>query len=203
VIDELGRRFARLTTDVVVRRPAAWRLFRPLMRRQFSRLAPVWDQGRSPEAFSALELALASLDLDVANAVDVGTGTGEAAFAVARRFPDARVLGIDVSQEMVDEARRKVADRPGVEFRVGDAARVDEATGAFDLVTAANMIPFFDEFARLLRPGGAVVLSFSAGAETPIYVPPQRLRDELGRRGFVDFAEFSGGRSTALRARKR
>ena len=55
------------------------------------------------------------------------------------------------------------------------------------------MIPFFDELARVVAPGGAVVFSFSGGAETPIYVPPERLRTELGRRGFADFAEFSAG----------
>ena len=47
--------------------------------------------------------------------------------------------------------------------------------GAFDLVTLANMIPFFDELARVTAPGGALVFSFSGGAETPIYVPSARL----------------------------
>ena len=65
------------------------------------------------------------------------------------------------------------------------------------------MIPFFDELARVTAPGGAVVFSFSGGAETPIYVSSERLRSELGRRNFADFAEFSVGRGTALLARKR
>ena len=45
--------------------------------------------------------------------------------------------------------------------------------------------------------------AFSVGDATPIYVPPRRLRAELARRGFADFAEFSSGRSTAFVARKR
>jgi len=65
------------------------------------------------------------------------------------------------------------------------------------------MIPFFDEIARVLRPGGHVLFAFSSGAETPIYVPPARLRAELERRGFSGFAYFSPGRGTALVARKR
>jgi len=45
-------------------------------------------------------------------------------------------------------------------------------------------------------------VAFSGGAETPIYVPPDRLRRELGRRGFADFADFSTDPGTALLARK-
>jgi hypothetical protein len=47
-----------------------------------------------------------------------------------------------------------------------------------------------------------LVLSSSRGAETPIYVPPERSREELGRRGFAEFAEFSADPATALRAKR-
>jgi trans-aconitate methyltransferase len=203
MIESLGRRFARVVTDAVVRRPATWPLFRRVMRLQFDKLAPVWDQGRDPSAFGSLQLALESIDGDVRNALDVGTGTGEAAFAIARRFPEARIVGIDLSEPMIETARRKTPDGARIEFRVGDASRVDEPAGSFQLVTAANMIPFFDELARLTAPRGWLIASFSVGADTPIYVAPERLRDELGRRGFAEFAEFAAGRSTALLARKR
>ena len=64
------------------------------------------------------------------------------------------------------------------------------------------MIPFFDELARVVAPGGSVVFAYSGGAGTPIYVPPERLRAELERRGFADFAEFKAGRGTSFLARK-
>jgi predicted methyltransferase len=64
------------------------------------------------------------------------------------------------------------------------------------------MIPFFDELARVLLPGGRALFAFSGGAGTPIYVPPERLRNELERRGFTEFAEFDAARGTALLARK-
>jgi SAM-dependent methyltransferase len=203
VIRDFGRRFARLVTNLVVRWPATWRLFRGVMRVQFDKLAPVWDCGRDPSAFAGLEQALASIDGQVETALDVGTGTGEAALAVLRRWPNARVLGVDLSEPMIEEAKRKAPADASVEFRVGDAAKVDMPDATFDLVTAANMIPFFDELARVIAPRGYLVVSFSIGAETPIYVPSQRLRAELERRGFADFAEFSSGRSTAFLARKR
>jgi ubiquinone/menaquinone biosynthesis C-methylase UbiE len=174
------------------------------MRLQFDRLAPVWDQMRSPEALAALDAALESMNPPPKRALDLGTGTGAAAFIVARRFPGAEVVGADLSPAMLVQARRKtppeIADR--VRFEEADAMRLPYPDGSFDLVTLANMIPFFDELARVVAPRGQVVFVFSAGPETPIYVPPSRLEEELSRRGFSDFAEFAAGAGTALVARK-
>ena len=89
-----------------------------------------------------------------------------------------------------------------VRFEEADAQRLPYPDASFDLVTLSNMIPFFDELARVLAPGATLLFAFSAGDETPIYVPPERLRKELSRRGFADFAEFAAGDGTALVARK-
>jgi ubiquinone/menaquinone biosynthesis C-methylase UbiE len=136
--------------------------------------------------------------------LDLGTGTGVVALALADRYPEAEILGIDLSPGMIDEARRKVqselAGRVG--FEVGDASALGSPDAAFDLVVLSNMIPFFGELARVVAPGGTLVLSFSKGADTPIYVAPERLRDELGRRGFAEFAEFSAEPATALRTKR-
>src|SRR6266511_1104273 len=91
---------------------------------------------------------------------------------------------------------------PTSSFERADAAHLPYADDAFDLVGLVNMIPFFNELARVVAPGGAVVMSFSGGAETPIWVPFDRLRRELERRGFSEFAEFSAGRGVAFVARK-
>jgi SAM-dependent methyltransferase len=199
----LGRRFARLTTDVVVRRPALWRLFRGPLRRQFNRLAPRWDAMRDAAHLAAFERALEQVE-PPRRALDLGTGTGDGAFAIARRFPDAEVVGLDISEAMVAEAGRKTPpDFAGrVRFEIGDASALPFADAAFDLVALANMIPFFDELARVVAPDGFVVLSFSGGSETPIYVDPSRLRTELGRRGFAGFSDVAAGRATAFLARK-
>ena len=47
-----------------------------------------------------------------------------------------------------------------------------------------------------------MMFAFSLGPGTPIYVPSERLRQELARRGFTEFAEFAAGKGTALLARK-
>jgi ubiquinone/menaquinone biosynthesis C-methylase UbiE len=201
---DLGRRFARLATNTVVSQPRLWRLFRRLTRAQFDRLASGWTGMRSADAFAALERALDALSEPPRRALDLGTGTGLAAFAVARRFPEAEVVGVDLSERMVAEARAATPPElvGRVTFQTGDAERLPFAGGTFELLTLANMIPFFDELARVVAPAGHVVFSFSSGPQTPIWVPADRLRRELARRGFAEFADFEAGAGTALLARK-
>ena len=204
MIKRLGQRFARLATDVVVRYPALWRIFRPFLRGMFDRIAPSWDSFRDAERTAPYEAALVAVPGEVRDALDVGTGTGDGALVLATRFPGANVVGVDVAPAMIVEAERKTPPelRERLRYDVADAAKLPYGDASFDLVAHSNMIPFFDEVARVLRPGGHVLFSFSAGAETPIYVSPERLRAELDRRGFTDFAEFTAGRGNALVARR-
>ena len=143
--------------------------------------------------------ALERVDSSVREALDVGTGTGAGARLLKERFPDADVVGVDLATAMLEQARRLV---PGVSFVEGDASRLPFGEGSFDLVAHQNMIPFVTEVDRVLRPAGWVLFAFSSGPETPIWVEPERLRRELERRGFTDFAEIAAGRGIAVVARK-
>lgn len=200
----LGRRFARLATNAVLAKPQLWRLLRAPIRRQFHGLAGEWDSILGEDHLESYEAALAAIPTPPRRALDVGTGTGAGAFAIAHRFPDAEVVGVDLASAMVDEARRKtpVTLEDRVSFETADASKLPFGDASFDLVAHANMIPFFDEVARLVAPGGYVLFSFSGGAQTPIYVPPERLRRELAARSFTDVVELTGGRGTSLLARK-
>jgi SAM-dependent methyltransferase len=201
VID--GQRFARLVTDAVVRRPSLWRVFRGPLRNMFDGLAPTWETRIGPHHLGALDLALEGVPAPH-SVLDLGTGTGVVAAALGERYPEAQVVGIDLSPGMIDEARQQLP--PGlagrVRFEVGDASALACPDGDFELVVLSNMIPFSDELARVVAPGGTLILSFSRGAETPIYVAPERLRRELGGRGFAEFAEFSAEPATAFRAKR-
>jgi ubiquinone/menaquinone biosynthesis C-methylase UbiE len=171
---------------------------------QFDRIAPHWDSFRDAAHLAPLEAALDALPDEPTRALDLGTGTGAAAVAIARRWPRVEVVGVDVAERMLAEARSTLPDELAerVSFRSADAASLPFADASFDLVTLANMFPFFDELERVVAPGGAVVFSFSSGQTTPIYVPAERLRRGLAARGFTDFAEFEAGRGTGFLARK-
>jgi demethylmenaquinone methyltransferase/2-methoxy-6-polyprenyl-1,4-benzoquinol methylase len=97
--------------------------------------------------------------------LDVATGTGKvAANLFDRAQPGGTVLGVDISPRMIALARRRIVDRPGLEFVVGDALRLPTEDGSFDAATIAfgmrNLPDYgrgFAEMARSVRPGGRVV----------------------------------------------
>ncbi|HET7128659.1 MAG TPA: class I SAM-dependent methyltransferase [Gaiellaceae bacterium] len=194
-----GQRFARFVTTVVVRVPFAWRVFRGPLTRSFDRLAPTWEGRISNERLAPMRVALEAVAAPPAKILDLGTGTGRVARFAAERWPQANVIGADLSPGMIEEAR-KLGGR--VQYDVADASALPYDDGAFDLVTLSNMIPFFDELARITAPGGSVIVAFTMGEKTPIYVPFSRIRSELERRGFSHVADFDAGSGTALLANK-
>ena len=201
-LESAGRRFARVTTRVVVARPALWRLFRGPTRRQFGSLATTWEGRIGPEGLVPLGAALDRLSVPPRKVLDLGTGTGKAARVVAKRFPDTEVVGVDLAPEMVEEAKRllpsELAGR--VSFQVADGASLPFAAGDFDLVVLQNMIPFFEELGRVTALGGKAIFAFSRGAETPIWVPPEKLRARLEEVGFGDVEELAAGQGVAVLA---
>jgi ubiquinone/menaquinone biosynthesis C-methylase UbiE len=195
----LGQRFARFVTDVVVRAPFLWRVFRRSMTRTFDRLAPEWNATRvSRVRLAPLIAALDDLPAPPARALDIGTGTGAVARLLSERWPEAEVTGVDVSPGMIAEARRLGSER----YDVADASALPYADERFDLVTLNNMIPFFGELARVTAPGGHLVIAFSMGDRTPIWVPTDRVKSQLERRGFVHLRAFTVDTGIATLFRK-
>ena len=197
-----AQRFARLVTDVVVRVPGAWRLFRRPLERNFDRMAATWDATRvSEERLRPVRAALEAIPAAPARVVDVGTGTGAAARLAASLWPEAEITGVDLSRAMIDEARR-LSSSGRERYEVADSSALPFPDASFDAVVLNNMIPFFDELARVTAPGGHVVVAFALGAQTPIWVPLERVRAELERRGFAHVADFAEGIGRSLLARR-
>ena len=105
-----------------------------------------------------------------AEALDVCCGTGDLTLALARRAgPSGRVLGSDFSEPMLELARRKAASAEGLqsapEFEWADALRLPHPDQSFDAVTVgfglrnlADVEAGIAEMARVLRPGGRLVI---------------------------------------------
>jgi SAM-dependent methyltransferase len=191
-----------MTTRAVVRRPRLWRIFKAPLRWQFDTMASGWENLIGPEGLIPLGASLDVLGEAPRRVLDLGTGTGRAARVVAERFPEAEVVGVDFSPEMIERADELLPSEltARVRFQVGDASTLPFEDASFDLVVLMNMIPFFEELARITAPGGHALFAFSFGAQTPIYVPPETLRERLEPLGFGAFEELSAGQGTAFLA---
>ena len=107
--------------------------------------------------------------------LDIGCGAGELSLAVADARKQARVTGIDVSEDLVAAARERAGEREHVDFAVADAA-IWEPDGAVpDLLISRHGVMFFDNppgaFAHLRRiaaPGARLAFScFRTPRENP------------------------------------
>jgi ubiquinone/menaquinone biosynthesis C-methylase UbiE len=177
------------------------------MRRFFDRSALGWDDrtgAGSVDHLASLAAALLVVKPSPERALEVGTGTGEGALLIAREFPQASVRGVDISDEMIRAATRKVGlDREGrVAFRVADAANLPYGDESFDLVAHLNMPPFTAEVARVLRPGGHVIVASSWGAATPFYTPSSVLDWGFAKRGIEPATVGEAGDGTYWVGRK-
>ena len=97
-------------------------------------------------------------------ALDVATGTGDLALELATRVaPGGEVVGMDFSERMLELARAKAGAR--VRFESGNALALDYADGEFDAATVgfgarnfSDLQRGLSEMARVVRPGGRVVV---------------------------------------------
>jgi 2-polyprenyl-6-hydroxyphenyl methylase/3-demethylubiquinone-9 3-methyltransferase len=135
---------------------------------------------------SDLELRLAFLLERVpASAAVLDVGCGEGVFAHALREAGADVTGVEVAREPLRRARERY---PGLELRLLDGeARWPLQDGSFDLVWAGEVIEHvadtgacLGEIRRVLRPGGALLLS------TPDHGPLTRARLAISSRAFAE-----------------
>lgn len=115
--------------------------------------------------------------------LDLGAGAGIDCFLAARKVgPAGRVIGVDMTPEMLDRARgnARTSGLTNVEFRLGEIENLPVADGSVDVVISNCVINLstdkprvFREALRVLRPGGRLMVSDLA-LKKPI---PQALRD--------------------------
>ena len=133
---------------------------------------------------------------------DLGCGPGHVARYLHER--GVQVTGLDLSAEMVEQARRLY---PGIEFRRGNMLSLDLEDGAWGGIAAfysiihvprTEIAVALAEIKRVLRPGGVLLLAFHVGDETvhldewwgqPVsldfrFLRPEEMSDSLRRAGF-------------------
>jgi ubiquinone/menaquinone biosynthesis C-methylase UbiE len=185
-------------TDVVKRQVAA----------HWDRRAPHFDEDFGHSIRTPAERAAWDRILDLVlpartgiDALDAGCGTGFLSFELAAR--GHHVIGVDFASSMIAEARRKAAERgvSSVGFDEADAEQLPFMPASFDLVISRHLLwtlahpeVAIDEWIRVLRPGGRLVVvdgQFDAGAAPA----PGSARSSAEYAAVGDQLPFLGGRS--------
>lgn len=139
----------------------------------YARWAPVYDLVFGAVFERGRRAAIDAAERVGGRILEVGVGTGISLPDYAR---ENRIVGVDISEPMLRKAMQRVAEHrlDNVEtLAVMDAAHLAFPDSSFDVVVAQYVITTvpkpeatLDEFARVLRPGGEIVLINYIGAET-------------------------------------
>jgi phosphatidylethanolamine/phosphatidyl-N-methylethanolamine N-methyltransferase len=148
---------------------------------QWARFAPIYDLVFGPAFAQGRKDSIAAAERVGGRILDVGIGTG---ISLSKYSGRNRVVGVDYSEPMLRKAQQRVKERKlkHVEaLAVMDGSRLGFPDAAFDAVLAQYVITTvpnpegtLDEFARVTRPGGEIILVNHLGAE-------QGLRRDLER----------------------
>jgi phosphatidylethanolamine/phosphatidyl-N-methylethanolamine N-methyltransferase len=138
----------------------------------YDRWAPVYDLVFGAVFERGRDAAIAAAERVGGRILEVGVGTG---IALPHYSKDCRLCGIDISEQMLRKAQERVTEfgLTNVEgLWVMDAERLTFPDNSFDVVvaqyvvtTAPNPEATLDEFARVLKPGGEIILVSRVGAE--------------------------------------
>lgn len=137
---------------------------------RYNRAAPTWHARVSALGFGRAYRETVRRSLlplpEAARILDIGVGTGALSLALAYHDPTVRVTGVDLSPEMLREARHRFR-QAGVSFcaHLADASTLPLQTDVFDAVVSAHLLEHLPdpnavlrEALRVLKPGAPLLL---------------------------------------------
>lgn len=144
----------------------------------FDFIAPAYDFMNTAMSFGlhrnwrsrALNYVSESLVADPKDILDIACGTGDVTFDLYQRFPSARVIGVDLSEGMLNVAVKKLEKcdenaQKHISFEKGNSLNLKFGDETFDLITVAYGVRNFEhlqqgleEMARVMRSGGKICI---------------------------------------------
>ena len=176
-------------------------LDRGTVEQAYDRWAPVYDLVFGGVFAKGRQAAISATNKLGGRVLEVGVGTG---ISLPLYAPNVRIFGTDISEAMLAKARERVAQRKlkNVEgLSVMDAENLEFADNSFDVVMAQDVVTAvpnpekaMDEFARVLRPGGELIILTRVSADDGMRrFIEQKLQPVVRHLGFRT-AEFAWSR---------
>src|ERR1700744_664715 len=169
----------------------------------YDRWAPIYDLVFGGVFSKGRDAAIQATNKLGGRVLEVGVGTG---ISLPLYSPNVRIFGTDISEEMLKRAKRRVAEgnlKNAEGLSVMDPEKLELPDNSFDVVMAQYVVTAvphpevaLDEFARVLRPGGELIIltRVSADAGMRRFIE-QKLQPVVRRLGFRT-AEFAWSRYT-------
>jgi len=176
---------------------------REMVEQAYDRWAPVYDLVFGGVFSKGRDAAIQATNKIGGRVLEVGVGTG---ISLPLYAPHLRIFGTDISEAMLNKARKRVAEQrlKNVEgLSVMDAEKLEFDDNSFDVVMAQYVVTAvpnpeaaLDEFARVLRPGGELIILTRVSADEGLRrFIEQGLQPVVRHLGFRT-AEFSWSRYT-------
>jgi phosphatidylethanolamine/phosphatidyl-N-methylethanolamine N-methyltransferase len=145
---------------------------REMVEQAYDRWAPIYDLVFGGVFSKGRDAAIQATNKIGGRVLEVGVGTG---ISLPLYAPHVRLFGTDISEAMLNKARKRVAEQKlkNVEgLAVMDAEKLEFPDNSFDVVMAQYVVTAvpnpeaaLDEFARVLRPGGELIILTRVSAD--------------------------------------
>lgn len=177
---------------------------RAIVEQAYDRWAPVYDLVFGGVFSKGRSAAIAAANRIGGHVLEVGVGTG---ISLPLYGSNVRVFGTDISEAMLAKARRRVAElrlNNVAGLGVMDAEKLEFTDDSFDVVMAQYVVTAvpnpeaaLDEFARVLRPGGEMILLSRVSADSGLRHAIERQLQPVVRPLGFRTAEFAWQRFVA------
>ncbi|MBU1622946.1 MAG: methyltransferase domain-containing protein [Nanoarchaeota archaeon] len=133
--------------------------------RTFGPISSLYDKARISYPSALIDDIIAFSGVENGKVLDVGCGTGQATILFAER--GFYVTGVDISQQMIDVAKRKCSSLPNVDFKVGTFEEVELPEGSLDIVLSGMAWHWvapegrYEKVHRILKDNGTLALFWS------------------------------------------
>ena len=136
------------------------------VQQQYNKIADIYDKRwQTYTAKTLTELQQRMTLVGSESVLDVACGTGLLEQELIKRYQNITITGIDISEKMLEQARKKLEPYSRVRFQKGSAQRLEFEDESFDVVVSANSFHYFDdphtslqEIKRVVKRDGKIII---------------------------------------------